>query len=75
MAKRLTVIVKPNARHEGVEALSDGSYRVAVNAPPMEGKANARVVALLAAFFHIPPSSVHIVHGGRGKKKLIEISS
>lgn len=70
---RLSITVKPNARREGVELLPDGSYRVAVNVPPTEGKANARVVALLARFFRVPPSSVTMLHGGRGRNKLVEI--
>lgn len=70
---RISITVKPNARREGVERLPDGSYRVAVNVPPTEGKANARVAALLARFFRVPPSSVTILHGVCSRKKLVEI--
>jgi hypothetical protein len=33
---KLQITVKPNSRKPGVEKISDGSYRVAVNDPPRE---------------------------------------
>lgn len=72
---RISITVKPNARHEKVELLPDGSYRVAVNAPPTEGKANDAVIAALAKFFRVPRSHVAILHGQSGRKKLVEILS
>ncbi|MBI4239083.1 MAG: DUF167 domain-containing protein [Deltaproteobacteria bacterium] len=70
---RITVIVKPNARQERVERLPDGSYRVAVHAPPTDGKANERLLALVAAHFNVRPSAVSLVHGATGRRKLIEV--
>ncbi|MBI2345517.1 MAG: DUF167 domain-containing protein [Deltaproteobacteria bacterium] len=72
---RITITVKPNARHEVVTVLSDGSLRVAVKAPATEGRANEAVVALLAQHFRVPKSSVLIVHGATGRRKLIEIKA
>jgi uncharacterized protein (TIGR00251 family) len=72
---RIEVVVKPNARKEAVEKLPDGSYRVSVNAPPQEGRANEAVIALLAKFFKIPKSSITILRGERGRRKLIEFRS
>lgn len=45
---KITVVVKPNARHESVEIQGDGTYLIRVNAPPQEGRANERVIELLA---------------------------
>ncbi len=70
---KITVVVKPNTRQEKVEQLPDGSYRVAVNAPSQEGKANAAVIAALAEFFSIPKSSIVILHGHHGRRKIVEI--
>ena len=56
----LSITVKPNAKREGVEKRPDGSYRVAVHAPPVEGKANEAVVEMLADYFSVPKSSVRI---------------
>lgn len=70
---KLTITVKTNAKRTAVEKLPDGSYRVAVNAPPVEGKANAAVVRVLSNYFSVPQSAIRIVKGMRGKRKIIEI--
>ena len=67
------ILVKPNAKREGVERLSDGTLRVAVRAPATEGKANSAVIALLAQHFSVRKSAVRIVTGLRGRKKLAEV--
>ncbi|MBI4212431.1 MAG: DUF167 domain-containing protein [Deltaproteobacteria bacterium] len=67
---KITIIVKTNARHEKVETLPDGSYRVSVNCPPIEGRANEAVIKLLAEFFERPKSSIQLLHGEKGRKKV-----
>lgn len=71
---KVTIHVKPNARHEKVEVQADGSLKVHVNAPPQEGRANERLVELLAKHFGVAKSHITIVHGTSGRKKVIEIS-
>ena len=70
---KISITVKPNAKQEKVEPMPDGSYRVSVKAPPVEGKANEAVVAALAHYFSVPKSSVEITGGLRGKRKRVEI--
>lgn len=71
---KITVAVKPNSKKEAVEILPDGSYLVRVNAPPVEGAANERVVELLAKHFKRPKSSIALVSGHRSKRKIFEIA-
>ena len=47
---------------------------VAVNAPPVDGKANQAVVRVLAETFGVPRSSVTIVRGETGRKKTVRIA-
>jgi len=70
---KIEVQVKPNSRKEGVEKTGDHSYKVSVNAPPVEGRANAAVIEMLARYFEVPKSAVTILRGETGKKKLVEI--
>jgi uncharacterized protein (TIGR00251 family) len=70
---RITVKVKPNARTNSVEQLDENTFVVRVSAPPTEGKANERVLEVLAEHFHVPKRSVTILRGGRSKAKIIEI--
>jgi uncharacterized protein (TIGR00251 family) len=75
IAMRISVTVKPNSRKEEVVPSGEGEYTVRVSVPPVEGKANERVVELLARHFGVPKSRVTIVRGASGRKKLVEIVS
>jgi uncharacterized protein (TIGR00251 family) len=70
----LELLVKPNSRQESVEKISDSLYRVAVNAPPIDGKANEAVIRLLAKHFKVPKSAITLVRGAKGKKKWVQIN-
>lgn len=70
---KLSTTVKTNAKHAGVEKLPDGSLRVLVNAPPVEGKANEAVIETLAEYFSVRKSSIQILKGHHAKRKLVEI--
>lgn len=73
MALKIWLSVKPQARQEKVEKLSEGEYRVSVRAAAREGKANEAVIELLAEHFSVPKSSLRIVRGEKSKRKLVEI--
>jgi uncharacterized protein (TIGR00251 family) len=70
---KIRVVVKPNARVEKVIMLPDGSYAVHVHAPAIEGRANERLVEVLASHFNKRKSGVAVVAGHRGKHKIVEI--
>ena len=75
MASRIWVTVKPRAKKEEVRKTDDGEYIASVHAPPQQGKANKALIELLANYFSVPKSSVRIIMGQTGRKKLIEIDS
>jgi uncharacterized protein (TIGR00251 family) len=70
---KISVTVKPNSRKEEVVSTAEGEYTVRVCAPPVEGKANERVIELLAKHFGVPKSRVTISRGSSGRKKIVEI--
>jgi uncharacterized protein (TIGR00251 family) len=47
--------------------------RVAVVAPPVDGKANEAVVRTLAEALGVPRSSVKIVRGETGRRKTVRV--
>lgn len=69
----LKVKVKPNAKKEGVFPLGDNLYEVRVSAPPEKGKANERLLELLAKHLKIPKSRLRIIKGHTTKNKLVEV--
>jgi uncharacterized protein (TIGR00251 family) len=72
--RRVAITVVPGARRTSVEPAEDGRLRVAVPAPPREGRANEAVIAALAAYFRVPRSQVRIVFGRTARRKIVEIS-
>ena len=71
---RFTVRVQPRAsRTEIVGPYADG-IKIRLAAPPVEGAANAALVAFLSRALRIPKSSVRIVRGDRSRTKLVEVS-
>lgn len=52
----------------------DGSTLfVGVDAPPVDGKSNRRLVEILSDLFHTPKSLIEIVQGHTARHKVIEI--
>ncbi len=69
----LEVRVQPRASRSAVEGLHADRLRVRLQAPPVDGRANDALVALLAATFDIPRSRVRIEHGASGRDKRVRI--
>jgi len=73
---RITLKVVPRSRREGVEGpLADGTYKVHVHAPPVDGAANEAVIEALAEHFHTSKSRVKIVKGETNRNKVAEIEN
>lgn len=76
---RVAVRVNPRAarsRIEGIAAEADGGavVRVAVTAPPADGKANAAVLDVLAEAWRVKPSALALAAGATGRRKTIEVA-
>jgi uncharacterized protein (TIGR00251 family) len=74
-ARVLRIKVKPNARAALLVERDDGSWLANVRAPPVDGKANAELVALVADHFGCPKSSVSILSGTSGRLKRVRIEA
>lgn len=70
---QLRVRVKPNARVAELLREEDGSYVARVKAPPVEGKANEALVALVAEAFGVRKAQVTIRRGAASRIKLVVI--
>jgi hypothetical protein len=70
----VAIRVTPRAsRNEIVEILGDGTVKVRLTAPPVEGQANAALLAFLSKVLDVPPSRLEIVAGANGRDKLVSI--
>lgn len=70
---RIGLKVITRAKKEAVEKMSDNNYRVKVSLAPEKGKANKRVIELLADEFKVSKQDIRIVSGEKNNKKIIEI--
>lgn len=60
----------------GVAEEADGArvLKVAVSAPPEDGKANAALIELLARALKVPRGAVSIAAGAASRRKLVDIA-
>jgi uncharacterized protein len=73
MAQIIQVKVKPNSRASVIEQQDDGTWLAQIKSPPVEGKANEELLALVAKHFRCRKSDVSIKSGGSGRVKLVRI--
>lgn len=74
MSRRIQVQVKPNSKDEALEEQPDGSWIARIKAPPVDGKANAALIALIARHFGLHKAQVNIRSGASGRQKWIEMA-
>ena len=75
-AKGVTFAIKvqPRARKNAITGTVGDALKLALTAPPVEGKANQAVIEFFADFFEIPRSSVSIASGETSRNKVIRVS-
>jgi uncharacterized protein (TIGR00251 family) len=66
------IVVQPRASREGI-ALHDDRLKVSVNAPPVDGKANAAVLRVLADTLSVARGNIEILRGETGRRKTVRI--
>lgn len=66
-------VVPRSSKNEVVEFMDDGTVRIHLTAPPIEGKANRLLIDFLAELFQVKPSRIAIVAGEKSKDKIVSI--
>ena len=67
------VKVKPNARVSTLTRTDDGTWLAQIKSPPIDGKANEELIALVAECFRCRRSCVSIKSGASGRMKRVSI--
>ena len=67
------VRVIPRARKTAIAGLRDDAVVVRLAAPPVEGAANDALVAFVAEWLAVPRRAVHILSGGRRRRKRLAV--
>ena len=72
-AIRFEVQAKPRSRESRVAGVRQGTLVVQLAAPPVDGAANAELVATLARALGVAKRDVTIVRGEGARSKLVEV--
>jgi uncharacterized protein (TIGR00251 family) len=69
------VRVQPRASRTAITGvLGDEILKIALAAPPVEGRANEALVRFFAELFDVPPSAIEIVSGGQSRNKVVRVA-
>lgn len=71
--KTIKVKVSAGAKTEKIEEVESGVFKVRVTQPPEKGKANQRVLELVAEYFKIPRLKVTLLSGHTFREKIIAV--
>lgn len=69
----LRVQVQPRASHDEFAGIHAGALKIRLTSPPVDGKANAALVAFLAEAFGVAKRQVTLVRGETGRAKQLRI--
>ena len=70
---RLSVRVIPRASREEIVKGQNGMWKVYLHASPERGKANERLLELMAEKFSVSKNKVKIIRGETARLKLLEV--
>lgn len=76
MAGRIIEVkVKPNARASALTQQEDGTWLAQLKSPPVDGKVNAELIALVANTFGCHKADVSIKTGSASRLKRVQITA
>ncbi|MBT0959747.1 DUF167 domain-containing protein [Denitromonas iodatirespirans] len=71
----LSLHIQPNAKKTEFVGLHGEAMKLRLAAPPVDGKANAALIAFLADFCALPKSAVTLVSGQSSRAKRVRIDA
>ena len=69
----LRIRVQPRASREAITGPEGDRLKVRLNAPPVEGEANAALIALIARSCGVAKGQVALIRGRKGREKDLRI--
>lgn len=70
---QVDVLVQPRASREKIGPVHGDRLKLAVTAPPVDGEANAAVIALLARALDVARSALEVSAGASSRRKTIRV--
>jgi len=70
----ISLHIQPGAKREAVAGLFGTSLKIALNAPPVDGKANAALLRFLAGKLGVPKRQIELCSGASSRDKRVFVS-
>ncbi|WP_318402882.1 DUF167 family protein YggU [Photobacterium leiognathi] len=67
--------IQPKASRDQIVGLHDDEIKIAITAPPVDGKANAHLVKYLSKQFKVAKGLIHVEKGLQGRHKQVRIEA
>ncbi|WED22202.1 DUF167 family protein YggU [Vibrio sp. JC009] len=71
----LRLYIQPKASRDKIVGLHGDELKIAITAPPVDGKANAHLTKVLSKQFKVAKGQINIEKGELGRHKQVRISS
>lgn len=71
----LQLYIQPKASRDKIIGLHGSELKIAITAPPIDGKANAHLTKFLAKSFKVPKGDIEIIKGELGRHKQVRVHS
>lgn len=69
----IPVRIQPKSSRDEIAGIHDGRLKIKLTAPPVDGKANERLVSFIAKTLGVPKSGVEIVKGKTSRLKTLRV--
>ncbi len=69
----INATITANAKKVSVTFLGGNNYKIRVDAPAVNGKANIRLIEILSEYFDVKSSKISIIKGSKSREKYIYI--
>lgn len=71
----LQLYIQPKASRDQIVGLHGEEIKIAITAPPVDGKANAHLTKYLSKAFKVPKGDIEILKGQMGRHKQVKITT
>jgi len=70
----IQVHIQPRSSRDEIAGLHDGRLKIKISAPPVDGKANERLILFIAKSLGVPKTGVEIIKGRTSRLKTLRVS-
>lgn len=67
--------LQPRASKDEIVGLQGDRLKIRITAPPVDGKANQHLIALVSRWFGTPKSAISLLQGETGRQKTLRIEN